>query len=141
MSTCQQYAVEGMLGGVSQPKDDAWAPSKDRWATWVLESILFLAFASPLKEETEVLAGGHGPLWDAPVACADWVCGAHGLGWWWFQDSDSPEESRPGAPTSWTRLKDRGSWVPPPVSGCISLSGSTGKKISVRSCGSLLQAG
>lgn len=41
-------------------KMPAWVPSKDKWASWVLESILFLVFASVYQEEAEVLAGGQG---------------------------------------------------------------------------------
>lgn len=56
-----------------------WVPSKDKWASWVLESILFLVFASIYQEEAEVLAGGQGASLDALTAYAVWVSGAHEL--------------------------------------------------------------
>lgn len=48
------------LGRVSQPKDACLGPLKDKWASWVLESILFLVFASIYQEEAKVFAGEQG---------------------------------------------------------------------------------
>lgn len=66
---------------------------------------------------------------------------AHGLRCWWLQGPDSPDRGRPGS--SCKLVKAEGQWVGPSfsLSGCICLSGSTGKKISVQSCEFLLQAG
>lgn len=45
---------------VSQLKDACLGPLVKRWwATWALESTLFLGFASPQEGEAEVLIGGH----------------------------------------------------------------------------------
>lgn len=53
----------------------AWVPSKDKWASWVLESILFLVFASIYQEEAEVLAGGQEAGVGALTVYAVWLSG------------------------------------------------------------------
>lgn len=56
----------------------AWVSSKAGWASWVLESILFLALALTQKEEA--LQVDTGPVWDTLTISADWVSWCHGLG-------------------------------------------------------------
>lgn len=113
----------------------AWVPSKDKWASWVLESILFLVFASKYQEEAEVLAG-----LGALLVYAVWLseCPSTSLV---VSGLCQPRERSPGTPASWARLRavGRGSFLQ--SLSCISLSGSTGKKISVQFCEFLLQVG
>lgn len=94
----------------------AWVPSKDTRATWVLESTLFLAFASPQKEEAKVLAGGHGAgsgrsyrlCWLGLVMPMGYAGGG-------FRVLTALTEADPAAPAGWSRLRDSGRWVLPSV--------------------------
>lgn len=78
-----------------------------------------------------------GLVWDTPLAWAVWVSqGAHGLAGGGFRGPDL------APPAGWARLREGGQVVLSlSPSGCISLSGSTGKKISVQSYEFLPQAG
>lgn len=64
-SSCQQYAVSRTSGRVSQPKVACLGPFKSQ----VLESILFLIFASISQEEVKVLAGGQEAVWELCLFC------------------------------------------------------------------------
>lgn len=80
-----------------------------------------------------------GLVWDALTIYTDGVLWCPWTGWWWFQDSGSPEGSRAGA--SCRLDKAEGRWQAGPSLACVILSGSTGKRISVQSGEFLLQAG
>lgn len=75
VSPCQHTLCQGHWEEFLSQKMPEWVPSKDKWASWVLESILFLVFASVYQEEAEVLAGGQGAGLDALTVYAVWVSG------------------------------------------------------------------
>lgn len=59
-----------------------------------------------------------------------------------FRTLTAPRDAGLMPPASWAGLRDGGQLGPSlSLSGCISLSASTGKKISLRSCEFLAQAG
>ena len=84
----------------------AWVPSKDRWATWVLESILFLAFSPEGRSGSPCrwTQRWFGALLPSVLAGSRH---AHGLRWWWLQGSDSPDGGRSGSPCKLVKAEEQ----------------------------------